>query len=407
MLKVRKSDIYVLLIILFPICSLAGGILSYYDELLGLIFMIYAISHLFLKRCNNNSKKIVIILGLISILGIISNISSKLIDNPFPIMVDFISLWKTFSCFFFFQSICGDLRKRNYIIYKLRRIAKFVILFVALTSIIQQFTDIGAGGHNSSVYFGLKQYGFFWNNSISTGWLIFGCLLILAASHEEKIIKYFLISCLPLLLTFSSLVYCWLFVSVFLYVILRRDGVFKIRYVVVLAVAVMAFSFSDITTYFYDFNSPRMMFILYGIRTANTYFPIGSGFATYGTEMAARYYSNLYRSYGWSNLWTLGENGQFLNDAFFAGILGQFGWIGFVLYLGCVYLLYKSINTKALEKEERVLSLATVITLAVVMISSGAAKSIMGVFMFSILGIVAGENNENGKVCYTARKSIG
>ena len=399
MLKVRKSDIYVLFIILFPICSLTGGILSYYDELLGLIFMVYAIFQVFLKQCDNNSKKIVIALGIISILGIASNISSKLINDPFPIVVDFISLWKTFSCFFFFQSICENSRKRDYIIHKLSGIAKIVILFVAVTSIIQQFTDIGAGGHNSSVYFGLKQYGFFWKNSISTGWLIFSCLLILAANHEKKIIKYFLISCVPLLLTFSSLVYCWLFVSVFLFVILKRNGVFKIRYIIILAVAVAAFSFSDITTYFYDFNSPRMMFILYGIRTANTYFPVGSGFATYGTEMAARYYSNLYRYYGWSNLWTLGENGQFLNDAFFAGILGQFGWIGFVLYLGCVYLLYKSINTRALEKEERVLSLATVITLAVVMISSGAAKSIMGVFMFSILGIIAGKNNENGEVC--------
>ena len=392
MLKVRKNDLYVLLILLFPICTLAGGVLSYYDELLGLMFMGYALIQTMHKKKDRYSTSTVILLTVISIIGIISNISSKLIGNPFPIIVDFISLWKTFACYCFFRSICSNQRRRDYIVFKLRKIAKLTIIFVAITSLIQQIVDIGVGGHNSSVYFGMKQYGFFWNNSITTGWLIFGCLLVLAATNEKRIVRYFLIACVPLLLTFSSLVYCWVFVSSFLYFILRRDGIFKIRYIVILAIAVATFSFADISTYFFDFNSPRMMFIINGIRTANTYFPLGSGFATYGTEMAARYYSKLYVSYGWSNLWTLGVNGSFLNDTFFAGILGQFGWIGFVIYLWCLYMLYKSINTTVLTKEERVLSLATVITLAVVMISSGSAKSIMGVFMFSILGMISGKN---------------
>ena len=137
-----------------------------------------------------------------------------------------------------------------------------------------------------------------------------------------------------------------------------------------------------------------MLFIQYGIKTANTYFPVGSGFATYGTDMAARYYSPLYQLYGWSNLWTLGTSGKFLNDVFFAGILGQFGWFGFGLYLLCLLQLFKSINTKQLSKEERVLSLATVITISVVMIASGAAKTIMGVFVFAVLGIVSSRTSQ-------------
>lgn len=392
MFKLRKNDLYVVLIVLFPICALAEGWLSYYDELLGLCFMIYIITQTIRGRNDKRSSMIVILLGIISLIGLLSNVLSKLMNNPFPIAVDLISLWKTFACFSFFQSICSNERRRDYIVFKLKGLAKILLLLVAVTSIIQQIVDIGAAGHNNSVFFGLKQFGFFWNNSISTGWLVFGCLLLLAAAHEKKIVRYFIISCVPLLLTFSSLVYCWLFVAVFLYIVMRKESVFKIRYIIILAIAVVVFSFADISTYFYDLNSPRMMFILYGIKTANNYFPIGSGFATYGTEMAARYYSQLYISYGWRNLWTLGENGYFLNDTFFAGILGQFGWIGLILYFVCLYMLYKSINTNRLVKNERVLSLATVITIAVVMISSGSAKSIMGVFVFAVLGIVAGSN---------------
>lgn len=392
MFKLRINDIYVILIVLFPICALSEGWLSYYDEFLGLCFMIYAILQIFRGKSDRRSTTIVTLLGIITVIGVLSNSISKLINNPFPIIVDLVFLWKTFTCFSFFQSVCCNEKRREYILFKLRGVAKVSILFVAATSIIQQVVDIGTAGHNNSVHFGLKQYGFFWNNSISTGWLVFGCLLILAAAREKKIVRYFIISCIPLMLTFSSLVYCWLFVAVFLYMVMRKEGVFKIRYIVILAVAVATFSYADISTYFYDFNSPRMMFILYGIKTANNYFPMGSGFATYGTEMAARYYSQLYISYGWRNLWTLGEGGYFLNDTFFAGILGQFGWIGLALYFACIYMLYQAINTKRLIKNERVLSLATVITIVVVMISSGSAKSIMGVFVFAVLGIVSGSN---------------
>ena len=347
---------------------------------------------------DRNTMVFASLLGVISIIGFVSNINSRLIGNIFPIIVDMVSLWKTFACFCFFERVCSNENRRSYIVHRLKFPAKAIIYLVVITSIVQQFVDIGTAGHNNTIVFGIKQYGFFWNNSINTGWLVFGSLLILAAAQEKRIIKYFLMSCIPLALTFSSLVFCWIFVVVYLFVILQRDGVFKVRYIVPLAIAVILFSIEDITTYFYDLNSPRMMFIIYGIKTANTFFPIGSGFATYGTEMAARYYSKLYLAYGWRNLWTLGENGQFLNDTFLAGILGQFGWIGFFLYIICLYTLYRSINTKNLTKQERILSLATVITIYVVMISSGSAKSMMGVFIFSVLGILSGKNY-NPRVC--------
>lgn len=154
---------------------------------------------------------------------------------------------------------------------------------------------------------------------------------------------------------------------------------------------VAIFTSADISNYILS-ESVRMTMLKYGAITANTYFPFGSGFATYGSEMAARYYSPLYIKYGWEHLWALGRGGKFLNDNFYASIIGQFGWIGFGLYLLILLCLLNLFNSRDFNKRERATTIATVITIAVVMIGSASAKSMMGVFMFAILGLASSKS---------------
>ena len=48
-MKIRKTDFYVLLILLFPICNILGGIAGYYDELIG-VFGIGSIAIRIIKK---------------------------------------------------------------------------------------------------------------------------------------------------------------------------------------------------------------------------------------------------------------------------------------------------------------------------------------------------------------------
>ena len=66
------------------------------------------------------------------------------------------------------------------------------------------------------------------------------------------------------------------------------------------------------------------------------YFPFGSGFGSFGSEAAARYYSPLYYKYEIDSVYGLspldyGTSSNFLVDAFYP-VLSEFGIIGIILY---------------------------------------------------------------------------
>ena len=73
---------------------------------------------------------------------------------------------------------------------------------------------------------------------------------------------------------------------------------------------------------------------------AGQLFPLGSGFATFGTYMSGEYYSPLYYEYGLNTVWGLWpSNPTFVSDSFWPAILAQFGFIGLVVL---VYLLVET-----------------------------------------------------------------
>jgi len=369
-----------------------SSIASYYDELIGGVALIFVMYLLVQSKLSKSDTFICLILGMITIIGLVSNIFSQLIDNAFVIAIDVLWLWKTFTCFIAFKYISMKLN-REFVIRALLPVAKLTVVFVFLVFIIGEVIDIGVTG--SMVFGNIRSFNFFWNNGIQTGWLLFCSVMILSAGELKKssFRNYLIMSIIPMIMTFSSLVWCWVFIEIALLLMLRKNKLLSKKSIVVLACGVGASAMADIRTYFLS-ESIRMTMIRYGIRTANTYFPLGSGFATYGSDMASRFYSKLYIQYGWEYAWGLGRySGQYLNDNFFAGIVGQFGWIGFVLYLLCLVILFNQVNTLNLSKIERISAIATVLTICVVMIGSASAKSMMGVCTFAVLGIICAKSN--------------
>lgn len=390
---IKKQSVFAMIIVLFPLCYLFRNIevLSYYDELVGMIATAYVIMLLLKGQLIKNDLYICICLTIITIIGAISNIVSGITSNIFAIVVDAMWLWKTFACYIAFKYIGSRPRYREEIVRNLVFLAKFSIIIIFATSIIGEVINIGVT--SDYTLYGIRQF-VFWGNSLQAGWLLFCALLILASYNigSSRFRRYYIMAIIPAILTFSSLIYCFFFVATVLLLILRESTVFKKKYIVLLAVGIALFTFADIQNYFMS-DSVRMKLIQGGIITANKYFPLGSGFATYGSEMASRYYSQVYVDLGWENMWGLGRTyNQYLNDNFFAGILGEFGYIGFLVYLFALYFLFKEANSILLNRRERCIAVAIVLTIAVVMIGSASAKSVMGVCTFSVLGIICSKN---------------
>ncbi len=102
------------------------------------------------------------------------------------------------------------------------------------------------------------------------------------------------------------------------------------------------------------------------------YFPFGAGFATYGTEMAAKYYSPLYYKYGLNTHWALKEGGSELTDCFWPAVGAEFGFFGILLMALIVYL-FCSMMYK-LSKPSRYSAVAVLTYIAYLLISSIATS---------------------------------
>lgn len=397
---VRKSSIIAFFIILLPIAQIlskiGGGsirsISSYYDEIFGICSVIYVLLNI-RNRQFREERKICILMFFIISIGILSNVFHRITTNLIPISIDLIELCKPIFSYLAVRIYANEYKYD--LLEFLEKFAKISVLICFFASMIGELTSIGVTG--SKFWGPLKTFVFIFGNHVHTGYFIIGCLLIIISNVEQvKEYQYFLgVSLVPLFLTGSSTIWCWIAIYVVLNNIFTVTNRIRIWHLLMVASVLLYFFYDEFAYYFISETAPRAVLIRYAIITAVAYFPLGAGFATYGSEMAKRYYSKLYIKYGWTNRWGLDRmRGQYLNDNFFASICGQFGFIGFCLYGLVLKNIFVQCNASKINYRVRAGNVATVVMLMIAMIGSASVKTAVGAFLFSILGIVSVQGDE-------------
>ena len=208
---VSVYDIYALLILLFPICFSIGGVFGYYDEAIGVISFVFVWYLMLTRKLDKNSWHIVVALTVVSVIGLISNLAGRLIEEPFPILVDLLWLWKTFAPFLASMYLTRKENLRRRVIKVLSFPAKLAILVFFCLALLGQVVNIGFPTSDS--LFGLRLFSVAWLNGISFGWVVFCCILILALSDisSRSFFIYTALAFVPLILTSSALIYCFVF----------------------------------------------------------------------------------------------------------------------------------------------------------------------------------------------------
>ena len=87
-----------------------------------------------------------------------------------------------------------------------------------------------------------------------------------------------------------------------------------------------------------NIDAIRRVMTLDGIQLANEVFPLGTGFATFGSSAAYQFASPLYSKLGY-----LLDGTQSLGDVFWPIIIAQNGWIGLLIFLYIIYCFLKNI----------------------------------------------------------------
>ena len=379
-------------------------IVSYLDETVSLFFAIWLMGKMLKGKLAKEDAFILVGLILFTLIGIASNIYSKVIPFKTSILIDAFVQWKIFVCFLGAKYIA----KTDYYLQTIRylkKASKWLLWLGTIFGIISQFVDLGMSA-DGSVRYGIKSYSFLLGNEGRYGIVIACALLIILYTTENKrnIFCYEMLALINIILTTKGVAY----IIAALYVAFRLtfrmiEKRKKVSLKTVLPIAAVGVGVSgyQIQSYLLNDISPRMLLIRYGFITANTYFPFGSGFATYGSHEATIAYSPLYVKYGWSNKFTMGINSrEALDDNYLATIIGESGYFGFVLFLSLLGLICLQVNQiKNLNIKCKSLVLSILSCLMICFLATGITKSSIGVMAFTVLGVFKGLDEINKEEC--------
>ncbi|MGN0521040.1 MAG: hypothetical protein ACI4IQ_00235 [Eubacterium sp.] len=362
---------------------------AYTDEVLCIICGLYIVYCSFKRGIKGTDLSLLTVLFILTVWGLLSNGISKVITNLFPVMVDVVCLLKMFFAFLIYKQVAAADRKMLIIKYLLP-LAKLIVGIGAICGTLSLFVDIGMAGERR---YGIPSFSFVFRNEGRYGYIVACCLLVIliAEKRGDKRKIYEFLAIMNMVYTTKGVVYVVIACYIILVVMWKKSTKLSVQNIIFLAIGGTAVSILQINTYIRDQDSPRMRLIRYGFKTANSYFPFGSGFSTYGSDMAAKNYSKLYDLYGFSEFFGLSRDIGFgLNDCYLGMLLGQFGYIGTFMFVILLVMVFLPINKVDLGRRVKALTMAIFIGLVISGIGTAIIKSSIGVFVFAFLGLMCG-----------------
>ena len=286
-----------------------------------------------------------LVLGLIFI-GLVSSVVNRY-QGISPVIMDLVIFLKPFGVYFSARILLQNFNLECFYKKHKKILTTTLFILVALVS-IQYILEVFPWHGERHGIMTLKLY--FTHPSRFAYAVAFIFILLypfLIRSSSGRAILL-LILCIGLLSTRYKY-YGFVAVAIFSLFYLRNQKIIKVSNyfmpVLVLVAIVVFISYEQISFYFspkaYELGYARVVLSVTSAFIANDHFPLGGGFSTFASHYSDVYYSPLYEKYNISTVYGLSENApvSLIADAFWAMILGQFGYIGFVMYT-LVFALY-------------------------------------------------------------------
>lgn len=370
---------------------------SYMDEILCIIIvlrLLFTVNWLY-------KKELAVIIGLLFliIVGLIGNIKSGVVNNYFYIAVDVIStikVWLSYHAIrisrkddYFFDDLLKNLALFG------RALTYIMFMFMALSYFMNT-------GMLASARFGIRSFMFIFNNPGNFSKLFYFLIPLLAADMTYGKSVYKSISLVLALIVWASTMRSRAFAFILIFILfyalffivkredLKRDvSKIKIWYVMPLLLVAIYVARDQIIFYFTTATQARSVLLRYGLQTLKNYFPIGAGFGTFGSDIAAVHYSKLYSDYGFNAIYGMRSNETyFLNDNFWPMIFGQFGVVGTIVQIYILVVFSKNVLEKT--RSNAYLYFSVFVALGFLLLSSVASKSYCeysSICVFMLLGV--------------------
>lgn len=346
----RKLSVFILLWFLFWGNLSFLPLVSSIDEILGIFSYMYVV--VCWKRLSLYERRLIALCFILLFFGVVGNFIHGYLTAIFPIGLDFLQCTKVFVVFVAANHFIGSLsetRKKS-VLQKLVLIAGLYIIVAFCCAIVNFFVNIGM---SADVRMGFRCFKFYYGNAGGFANSLYLIIFIFLAYgrffRSKRLLKVLLfMSMVSWALTFRSRGFLFILIFLLLYyliVVKKKELKVKVWSVIVLVLFSLYVTADQIDVYFNNENMPRAILLHNGIQTMTRFFPIGAGFGTYGTDVAVKYYSNLYKELGLDERWGFTpDNPVFALDSYWPAVFGQFGAIGVLIFLSMLYCWYKLIQ---------------------------------------------------------------
>ncbi|WP_270646963.1 O-antigen ligase family protein [Paeniclostridium hominis] len=317
---------------------------SYMDEGLAMITTIYALILLLNKKKAIKITKyelIALIFFLLYLfLGFVSNATHNIIGFKHGILSMIMTAkgyMLYFSCRVIFQyyDVKASILKN---ISKVLEISLYILALIGIVNIPLNFLE------DQGMRFGLHtvSIGFSHPTELAFFAIISMTTILLYYNYTNKTkgeLSVIIASSLLVLFTGRSKAIAFICVYIILFYLMKLIKKFKLKYFILLIPIMVYIALPRIISEI--FNGARGYLYTAGYKIAKDYFPLGTGFGTFGSYMSREFYSPLYYEYGLSSVWGLSPSmPSYIADTYWAMIMGETGFIGVVLLILVLYFIF-------------------------------------------------------------------
>lgn len=136
------------------------------------------------------------------------------------------------------------------------------------------------------------------------------------------------------------------------YAVLRlKSNAMRLALVTIIPLVLYSFYFFQVNSFdtrFDNHSNARLVLYIGGVKLANNYFPLGKGLSSYGSSTSEISETNAYAEVGIDSLWWF-EGASYLTDTFWAMVIGESGWLGFLFYGLMIIFLIKQCYAKLIK----------------------------------------------------------
>lgn len=367
---------------------------SYTDELITLFLGIYLGYNCFIlnrKILIKYEKFTALCVGIFFIWGAISTFIYDLQGDVLYGLVSGLLSVKSFICYFgaraFFEK---QYRKKTIKMKALLWWIEVPMMIVAILLVINQFIEIFPTGTR---FAGIKYTSFIFAHPTEVA--CYGvCSLLLSVfirnylGIRSKWYRNYIPALVIVLISgrYKAMAFMGMLIAIMLMLPFIK-GKFKFRYLLIAAPVVAVIAKKQIEYYFSGkIVTARGLLYLKSFAIARDYFPFGAGFGTYGTYFSSKKYSALYDQYGLSNVWGLSRSySSFIEDTMWPAILGETGYVGTIMVIVFIALLFLTIKKLGINKRLSVILYMIPAYMLIESIAESIFMSSRGCLIFIIL----------------------